>query len=241
VTVSTVQVFLLIGIVGVGLVVWSLAAQRRRLRDQNETSQRLGFQPCPDRKAWLEETVTALENNRGYRYEVRDPRRLSGDLDVYSYTKIRHRYAHEDEVAVAEQEILFPLERPAAGALVLIVKPSSLAPGIATRVLGAAASGPWDAQPDDLERLELPPILQDSNVLAALGPSGASLTDVVDAQIINVMQGVGDAGGLFVRLRGGWCSVASASTHIPFKLDELLARIRPLLYGGRTLLPSTDS
>ena len=222
--------FVLIGVVAVGLIVWSLVTQRGRMRAQKAASERLGFRPCPDEKAWLEETVTRIENNQGFRYEVRDPKRWSEEPPVYTYDKIRYQDARGDDVVpVAEQEVLFPLKRASAGAIVVTVKPSSLAPGLATRVIGAIAAGPWDAQPDDLYRLELPPDLKGTNLMRVLGPSGASLYDLVDGDTISVMQGLGDAGGIFVRVRDGWCSVASASSQIPFRLDELLARIRPLL------------
>lgn len=220
--------FVLIGLLAVGLLIWSLAAQRRRHRAQKAALEQLGFQPCLDQKSWLEQTVTRIENNRGFRYEVRDPKRLPGEPAVYYYVKIRHQDAH-DSVSDSEEEILFPLKRAPASGLVLIVKPSSLAPGLATRLIGAVATGPWDAQPDDLHRLELPPDLKDTDLLGALGPPGASLYDLVDTRTLSVVQGLGDAGGMFVRFRDAWCSVSSASEQIPFKLDEIVARIRPLL------------
>jgi len=40
---------------------------------------------------------------------------------------------------------------------------------------------------------------------------------------------LGDAGGMFVQFRDGWCSVAGAHWQVPFRVPELIARIRPLL------------
>lgn len=217
----------LVGLAAIGFLVWSLAGQRRRHQARKAALEQLGFRPCVDRQTWLEETVTRIENNRGYRYEVREPKRLSGEPAVYYYVKMRHRFPQDD--AVREEEILFPLKRASAGGLVLAVKPSSLAPGLATQVLGALATGPWDAQPDDLRRLELPPDLKGTNVVAALGAPGANLYDLVDARTLSVVQSLGDAGGMFVQCRDAWCSVASASAQIPFRVEELVARIRPLL------------
>lgn len=218
-----------IALVVVALVVWSLAGHYRRRQAQKAALAQLGFDPCPDQKGWLEETVTGIENNRAYRYEVRDPKRLRGEPAVYYYVKMRHRHPHED--AMAEEEILFPLKRPSAAGLVLTMKPTSLPPGLATRVLSAIATGPWDSQPDDLQRLELPPDLKDTNLLAALGPPGARLQDLVDASTLGVAQGLGDAGGTFVRFRDAWCAVAGASAQIPFRVDAIIARIRPVLRG----------
>jgi hypothetical protein len=219
--------FVVVGLIAVGLLLWKIVSQRKAQLGQKLTLEQLGFRPCPDEKSWLEETITRIENNREFSYEVRDPERLLGEPAVYHYVKMRHRYA--DEAAVAEEEILFPVKRQSVAGLVLTVKPSSLPPGIATRMMGAIATGPWGAQPDDLHRLEIPLDLKDSNLVGALGPPGANLYDLVDTSMLSVVKGLGDAGGILVRLRDSWCSVASTSAQIPFRVDELVARIRPLL------------
>jgi len=210
-----------------GLIVWSLVGHYRRQRAQKSELEQLGFQPCPDRKAWLEETVARIENTRGFNYEVKDPKKLAGEAAIYHYVKLRHRY--HDEPAITEEELLFPVTRPSAGGLILTIKPSSLAPGLATRVMGAIATGPWDVQPEDLARITIPPDLKDTKLIAALGPSGASLYDLVGPDTISVMQGLGDAGGVLVRFRDNWCSVAGTSAQIPFRVNELIGRMRPLL------------
>jgi hypothetical protein len=219
--------FVVVGLIVVGFLIWRIVSQRKAQLGQKLTLEQLGFRPCPDEKSWLEETITRIENNRDFSYEVREPKRMLGEPAVYHYVKMRHRYA--DEAAVAEEEILFPVKRQSVGGLVLTVKPSSLPPGIATRMMGAIATGPWDAQPDDLHRLEIPPDLKDSNLVGALGPRGASLYDLVDTSMLSVVKGLGDSGGILVRLRDSWCSVASTSAQIPFRVDELVGRIRPLL------------
>ncbi|MGH9784502.1 MAG: hypothetical protein ACRD88_09975 [Terriglobia bacterium] len=220
-------IFALVGLVAVVLLVRSIAVQRQRTQARKAALEQLGFRPCPEQKGWLEETVASIENNRGFRYEVREPRRLAGEQAIYYYVKKRH--SDEERVPMVEEEILFPLKRPTKGSLALTVKPSSLAPGLATRMMGAVATGPWDAQPDDLQRLDLPPDLKDTNLVGAMGPPGAKLYELVDASTLSVVQGLGDAGGLFVRFRDSWCSVSSTGWEIPFRLDEIVARIRPLL------------
>jgi len=218
--------FVLVGLIVIGLVAWSLVGHRRRSQAQKAALEQLGFSPCPDQKRWLEETVTRIENNRGYRYEVRDEKRLRGEPAVYHYVKVRHCH---DQDAIKEEEILFPLKRPSTAGLFLTVKPSSVAPGLATRMLRAVATAPWDSQPDDLQRLDLPPDLKDTNLVAALGPPGANLYDLVDTRTLSVVQGLGDAGGMFVQCRDAWCSVTSAGSQMPFRLDELIGRIRGVL------------
>jgi hypothetical protein len=219
--------FVVVGLIAVGLLIWKIVSQRKVQSGQKLTLEQLGFRPCPDEKSWLEETITRIENNREFSYEVREPTRMPGEPAVYHYVKMRHRYS--DEPPGVEEEILLPVKRPSVAGLVLTVKPSSLPPGIATRMMGAIATGPWDAQPDDLHRLEIPLDLKDSNLVGALGPRGANLYDLVDTNMLSVVKGLGDAGGIVVRFRDSWCSVASTSSQIPFRVDELVARIRPLL------------
>lgn len=220
--------FVLIGLLAAGLLIWKVAATRRRHGAQKAALELLGFSACPDQKNWLEEIVTRIQNDQDSRYEVRDPKRLEGKSPVYYYVKIWDGGPRQDSVS-ADEEILFSLKRTTAAGLVLIVKPSSLAPGLATRLVGTMATGPWDAQPDDLHRLELPPDLKETNLLGALGPPGANLYDLIDTRTLSVVQGMGDAGGMFVRFRDTWCSVEGTSEQVPFRLDELVARIRPLL------------
>ena len=213
-----------VGIVMAILAAWSIVARRKTGSIEKESMQQLGFTPCPDQKSWLEGIVTRIENNRGYRYEVRDPRRLPGEKAVYHYVKVRH-----DDDTFAEQEILFAPRRPAAAALFLFVKPASVAAGLATRLLSDVATDPWDTQPDDLERLEIPPDLKDTNLIAALGAPGSGLYELLDAGTLAVVQGLGDAGALQIRFRDQWCTISGTGTQVPFRLDQVIARLRPLL------------
>jgi len=171
----SISLLVLGGVVMVALIVWTLLSQRTRNQAHKAAVEQLGFRPCPERRAWLEETVTRIDNDQGSRYDVQDPKRLTGNSEVYLYVKRRHR--DSDDSPFATEEILFPLKRPSRGGLVLTVKPSSLAHGLATRMIGAVAAGSWDTQPE---------------------------------------------------CRDGWCSVSRTGTEIPFRVDELVARIRSL-------------
>ena len=210
-----------------GLVGWAAMAHARGRRARVHALERLGFRPCPQEEESLRQTVSALARNRRYEFEIREPRRLSlRGKELYYYHKVRLRH---DSEPVIEEELLFSLERDSQAGLVLILKPTSLAPGLATRMIGLLATGAWDSQPDDLQRLDLPPDLQGTNLVGALGPTGAGLYDLVSAGTLSVVQGLGDAGGMVVRFRGDWCSVAGTGAPIPFRLEELVARLQPLL------------
>jgi hypothetical protein len=171
--------------------------------------------------------VTAIENNRGSEFDVTALARLRvmGGKSLYYYNRRRTRL---DESSTEEQ-VLLPLLRPSKAGLVLVVKPSSLPTGLATRIIGVIAGGDWDAQPDDLKKIELPRDLEGTNLVAALGPPGSSLYDLIDARALTVVQGLGDAGALLVRFRDEWCTLGGASAQMPFKLDQVVAGLRPLL------------
>ncbi len=219
----------LVAVAAVALIARSVASHRANRRAAREALERLGFRPCPDQKDWLQETIGRIENNKGYRYEVGDPMRLGSDpaVAVYHYVKVRHEATRER--FVDGEEILFPLKRPSSAGLVLVVKPAAIASGVAARIVGAVATGPWDVQPDDLSRLELPPELKGTNILGALAPPGARFYDLIDAKSLSAVQGLGDAGAMMVHFRDDWCTVSQTSGRIPFNVSELVSRVRPLL------------
>jgi hypothetical protein len=225
---SNVLVAAVVVLVMVALAAWAFTAHRKRQKALRELLERVGFRPCPAEKSTLEGIVNGIVNDRDHHYRVEQPQRLAGDPAIYYYVKVRDRQ-DADEQRDAGEELLFRLRRRSRAGALLFVKPSSLAPGLATRLIGAVATGPWSTQPDDLKRLELPADLKDTNLLAALAPEGASLYDVVDAKLLSVVQGLGDAGGMIVRLRDDWCVVEAASHQVPFRVDEIVARMRPLL------------
>jgi hypothetical protein len=212
----------------VALAVWTFTAHRKQQKALQGLLDRLGFTPCPNEKAALEALVKRLVNDRDHQYEVEQPRRLQGEPAVYYYVKVRDSDRTEKE-RDAGDELLFRVRRRSNAGLVLVVKPSSIGPGVASRLLSAVATAPWDTQPDDLVRLELPADLKDTNLIGALGPKGASLYDLVDGRILSVVQGLGDAGAMTVRFRDDLCSLEAGHWQVPFKVDELLARMRPLL------------
>ena len=103
----------------------------------------------------------------------------------------------------------------------LFVKPTGIPAGTATNLIGAVATGAWDSQPDDLAKLEIPIDLKHTNLMGALGPSGATLYDLIDTATLSALQHVGDHGALVVTCRGEWCSLAAASLRMPLDLDKL--------------------
>jgi len=215
-------------LVAIALAVWVFTAHRKQRKAQEERLDRVGFRPCPDEKSTLEALANRVKNDKDHQYRVEQPRRLAGEPVIYYYVKARDRQQADDERHACE-ELLFRVRRQSDAGVVLVVKPSSLAAGIATRLLGSLATGPWTTQPDDLVRLELPADLKDTNLLGALGPPGASLYDLVDARMLSVAQGIGDAGALTIMLRDDWCAVEAGHWQLPFRVDELVARMRPLL------------
>jgi hypothetical protein len=141
-----------------------------------------------------------------------------GNQTIYYYWKERGR----GKEVVATEELLVPLRRPSEAGLVLVVKPSSLPSGMASRLIGSVATGAWDAQPDDLKRMELPPDLSGTNVIGALGPAGTSLFDLIDMGSLRTLEGAGDCGATTVMCRGEWCSLVSGSSRMRLDVEKLL-------------------
>ena len=111
------------------------------------------------------------------------------------------------------------------------VKPTGLQAGTATRLIGAVATGDWDAQPDDLNKIEIPLDLQGTNIIGALGPHGASFHDLIDSQTVPLMQRMGDAGVMTVMCRDMSCSLSSPSARMPFTLEKLWPLLERLVAG----------
>ncbi len=214
--------FVLFGAAFAVLVVVVLWKARASKAARQAKLMALGFQPCDAEADALTHHIEELENNREYQYSIEAPMRaeLRGQ-PVYHYVKSRHR---QGSITAAE-EFLLPLKRPSSQGLVLFVKPTELQAGTATHLIGAIATGNWDAQPDDLNKLEVPIDLQATNIIGALDPRGASFYDLIDSQTLPLIQRAGDAGVMVIMCRGTWCSLSSQSTRMPFALDKM----QPLL------------
>lgn len=210
--------FAVFGVAFLTLVVWLALRGRTANAARKENLRVLGFTPCPEEADSLVEKVTKLENNSEFRYTVENPYRTSlRGQSAYYYSKFRHRQGH---IGGAD-ELLVPLSRPSSQGMMLFVKPTGVPAGTGTDLIGAVATGAWDSQPDDLGRLEIPIDLRHTNLMGVLGPSGASLYDLIDAGTLSALQHVGDHGALVVTCRGEWCSLAAASPRMPLDLDKL--------------------
>lgn len=218
--------FILFGLVFAAVIVVIVIRGRASRAARLQRLAEMGFSPAPEETEALAEKIAWLENNAGYHYSVAKPTRanLSGK-DVYFYQKSRHR---SGSIYVAE-ELLLPLSRPSEAGLMLFVKPSGIPAGTATKLIGAVATGAWDAQPDDLSKLELPVDLQGTNLVGAMGPAGASLYDLIDADQMSRMLGAGDCGAFIILCRGELCSTSSPSHQMPLDLDKAVAFIRDLI------------
>ncbi len=186
----------------------------------------MGFSFCPEDNDSLLENITSLENNAEYTYTVHQPMKakLSGK-DIYFYEKSRHRTGS----VYASDEFLLPLTRPSDQGVMLFIKPSRLPSGAAARFIGATATGAWDSQPDDLAKIEIPPDLQESNLIGVLGPAGSSLYDLIDKKTLDLMMQTGDFGAFIVMCRGGLCSLGSPRLQIPLDVTKAWAFIKELL------------
>jgi hypothetical protein len=211
----------------VGLILWGAINQGTRRKALASALQQLGFLPCPERKAWLEETINRLQGIGDYPYIVQNPRRLPGNLEVYYYVKFRPLPRHQS--ASPQEELMFPLKRASTAPLVLTVKPSSVKEGVAGTIMKTLLTGSWAAPPGGLVRIEVPPELKETNLMGILGPPATGLYDLVDPRTLGVAIGLGDAGATYIQFREDRCMVTGLELQVPFKVDELVERMRPLM------------
>lgn len=218
--------FILFGLLFAVVVVVVVIKGRARRAARLQRLVELGFSSVPEEKERLAEKVTRLENNAEYHYSVTQPSKacLSGK-EVYLYQKSRSRAG---SIYVAE-ELLLPLSRPSEAGLMLFVKSSDISAGIATKLIGAVATGAWDSQPDDLTKLAIPVDLQGTNLIGALGPAGASLYDLIDAETLNRLLVAGDCGAAIVHCRGELCSLSSVDPRMPLDLERIIPFLRDLV------------
>jgi hypothetical protein len=208
--------FILFGVVFVVVVAVVMMRSRAKSGARMQRLMEMGFAPLPD-EAPLLERVTKLENNSEYRYSVDIPMRAKRGYDeIFFYQKCRHRAGS----IYAAEELLFPLSRPSNEGLMLFIKPSDLTAGTASRLIGAVATGAWDAQPDDLAKLEIPAELEGSNLIGALGPEGTTLHGLMDRATLDRMMQVGDFGVLIVLCRDEWCSLGSPQARMPLDIKQ---------------------
>lgn len=218
--------FIVFGIACTALVGWLVVKGRADRAARIQTLHRMGFAPCPSEAETLTERVTHHENNSEYCYRVEDPLRASLDgKSVWFYVKERARQGH----IVVAHEFRFPLDRNSSEGLVLFFKPSALRPGTSATLIGNLATSGWDAQPDDLTRLDVPIELQQSNLIGVLAPAGATLHDLIDSKHLAAMQQIADFGVLAVTCRGDWCSFASSTTRMDLDLERLWPVVQQLV------------
>jgi len=218
--------FILFAVVFAAVVVVALAKGRGHTAARARTLSEMGFAPASEDAESLAAEVARQENDSEYRYRVSEPMRATVDgKPVWFYTKERSRQGW----TVSAFEFRFPLRRPSAEGLVLFYKPTDLAAGTTVTSTGSLATEGFDAQPDDLTRLEIPVDIQQGNLIGVLGPAHGSLYELIDNKALAALEPVADHGALVVNCRGGWGSLASSTIRTRFDVAELWLIVRQLV------------
>jgi hypothetical protein len=208
-------------IVLAGVVAAAALLVLSRRREGGGTTRRLqtlGFSPCDEEANTIAESIAAIHDNPRYRFSVRNPMRAEVDSDTVYYCEAQ-RQRHEN--ASVALEFVVPLRRPTLEAVLLVIKPTSVPHGMVTRLIGNIATASWDAQPGGIERLDLPRELQDGNIIAACGPAGSGVPDLIQPNVLDRAHRLGDMGVLMMLCRGDWCRLISPSPQIPLRPAEL--------------------
>ena len=80
-----------------------------------------------------------------------------------------------------------------------------------------------------MQRLAIPPELQESNLFGALGPGGVPLDQLIDGATLETLQQAGDCGAIMVLCRGEWCALVAPSSSMRMKLQETWGLVQQLL------------
>ena len=173
---------------------WSIRKTRRRQAAENQLLLQNGFQPCEGEKARLEAVVRSLR--RSSDWEVRRAWKRTGmDGPVYWYEASAD--GGRDHSRLAADEFLCTLRRPSKQPFVLYLKPQPFKNGFASRMLEKLIAVTNEAGLEALARPENGPA---TALLAAFGPKGARLSDLLDEATLDRLAR-GAAHGVFA-IRG---------------------------------------
>jgi hypothetical protein len=192
------------GVLILGTVLWTIMKATGQGRERQDFVKSKGFVPCDEEKVELESKVASLERNANYHYSIEQPFKASfNGTAVYLYQKNRARA----NARYIVDEFLIPFKRKSPQSFMLYLKPSSLGEGMETKLLRSITIIGWDAQPDDLVKIDLPLDLRNSNILAAFAPEGTSLYDLADSHQLSLIQQGGNYGIVTLRCNNDLCSI----------------------------------
>jgi hypothetical protein len=189
----------------VALVVLAVAGGIRRARAQQAAKERQlvqnGFRPCDGDSRQLTAVVRTLHDST--EVEVCKPWKRDGaDAAIYWYEVSTP--SSDEHPRVAADEFLCRIQRTSRQPFVLYLAPVKLAPGLGTKLLEGVLAM---SAPPSLHKLEVPQPLRSRGVLAAYGPAGTSIRELLDDDDLALLSEGARHGIFAIRGEGDQCAL----------------------------------
>jgi hypothetical protein len=214
-----------IAIVVAILIVLALSRLKKFKSERTETLAVNGFVPCEDHEDYLRKMAhfLACDDPRNlYDYNVTMPMlNASSGEDVF-YFWVQRRTGEDSQLQ--EETFLFPFKRNTQQPVAIYLSPKAVTPGLEKFLTNVLVT----FTPGSMSRLELPPELQGGKILAALGPHGASIYDLLDSSTMSeVLSGV-ELGIARFRAYGEFACVVLESKYANPDINQVWQFVRHL-------------
>ena len=188
-------------VLAVVLIMNSVRRARARLEQQRQLLVQSGYRQCdPTEARRLEGLVRTLHGDNDL--HVRRPWKRGQDDDTVYWYEVSTESSH-DHHRVASDEFLCTLRRSSRAPLVLFLKPAGMGEGIGASLVRQVIAA---TAPPGLHALDLRSVAGADRFLAAFGPLGETLRDLLHDDAMNVLAGAGEHGIMTVRCRDDLCA-----------------------------------
>ena len=216
-----------VGVIVLVLVFWKIFKGGKKDKANRQFLTQAGLINCPEKEAFLEQTVAFLEQKAEYSYSIDHPMKTSMEgRSVYFYTKNYSRRGRGSLPAGAH-EFLITLKRKVAKPFVLYCKPSSMSDGMGVKLLKTITTANWGSQTDDLFQVEL--TRGYSSILGVLEPQGSSFPTLIDPSILSLLTRAGDYGILGFRCREDKCSFDNPGGYLTWDFCKVWSFVQQLV------------
>lgn len=186
----------------VGLIVaGAVRKERQRAAAAEQLLIQSGFSRSASDTAHLETVVRSLRESP--RFKVSRPWKCrTGGGDVYWYEASSEDA--DSEHRIAADEFLCTLKRPSEAPLLLYLEPVKLGKGFGASLIDKLLVV---TAPRGLHKLDPPTAAPSTGILAAFGPKGASWSQLVDSEQLDLLARGAQHGVFVIRCRGEHCAL----------------------------------
>ncbi|MFA6449348.1 MAG: hypothetical protein WCX65_07775 [bacterium] len=179
------------------IAVFAVAAGGRRAKALNAFLSANGFAPCEDSKSDIGILAADLEQtDESSRFTIKNPATATHcDKEIYYYIKQREIKGDINESGPSEfGEFLFPFDRKSDLPVILYMVPLSAPEALIKKLIGPMVAVADRFDHKRIAKIALPRELQTSKIIAAYGPPGASIYDLISASEMSLILTAADRG-----------------------------------------------